>query len=703
MLFYYISKHIKRGIVTNMLFCSLLALSGALLCISAGLWYSANKAIRDIDKTITTIAVPDQFAISKYVANTDEAISEEELRLSIHELIYGSGLFEMDKRRLFGGFALGFSPVSMRTFGVGTETGVALITAQSMAVFVATCVIIKDDFSIEWQPPEIEGERPYPVFTRFVLGRFSIDEVINSSKGVRKPRFVDVHFWALKPDGTLPVKTGGQYVLVGNYSGGGFQGSWIDLSFEGEMVKKPSNPILSVQEIADTESMWLMNFAAMLGGQSGVYTHPDGREEWCVWLSNWEWEISDAGEIVKDGDYILESEIFPFESSQYYQVAGSGEGYSIYPVDEADYERINEKMIATNAIQVLTTNNPNSLLRLNQRRDFLTAGRSFTQAEIKNGSPVCLVSSHFAETNMLKVGDTIPLSMFAMTLGYTTIPIQVSEYVVRDKSFWVPSQYDPSLPLTKPIDYEIVGIYEVQRAEAGDFALSPNMVIIPDNSISDVPGTAVSRFDIPIYPMPLIGDSLIAPNGKTLETREQINSIAAGYGNLFKFYDQGYRVLMDTYYNMRFGMSWILALALFGWTAVAVMFLLFYVKRKRNEAELLQAIGIGKRERFKWVFVQCVAIIFFAQVITLIVTLPIYGSILETATKAVMIFTTGFRDMILSDAVEAGVRRELPLDRSPVALIITTLIGMGILLTATALITKRTVTFIALNDKGGED
>ena len=63
-MFKYILKQLKRSIVTNALFCLLLTLAGTLLCISAGLRYSAHKALLDINETITTIGIPDRSAVN---------------------------------------------------------------------------------------------------------------------------------------------------------------------------------------------------------------------------------------------------------------------------------------------------------------------------------------------------------------------------------------------------------------------------------------------------------------------------------------------------------------------------------------------------------------------------------------------------------------------------------------------------------------
>lgn len=74
-MFKYISKQIRRSAATNALFCLLLAIAGALFCIAAGLWFSAQRSLQDIDEIITTIAVPDMRAVginaARYFDNND--------------------------------------------------------------------------------------------------------------------------------------------------------------------------------------------------------------------------------------------------------------------------------------------------------------------------------------------------------------------------------------------------------------------------------------------------------------------------------------------------------------------------------------------------------------------------------------------------------------------------------------------------------
>ena len=161
----YVLRQLRRSAVTNALFCLLLTLAGTLLCISAGLWYSAHKALLDIDETITTIAVPDRFAIHRralgyvhenllpeleddiYEFNAAVLNAEEEIRKTIRDEIYSSGVLELDHRRLFGAFAEGISPIPLSAIGFGIEPRIAFFSGQALAAFVVTCDFIAADNS----------------------------------------------------------------------------------------------------------------------------------------------------------------------------------------------------------------------------------------------------------------------------------------------------------------------------------------------------------------------------------------------------------------------------------------------------------------------------------------------------------------------------------------------------------------------------
>ena len=215
----YIFKHIRRGIISNILFCLLLGLAGAMLCISAGLWFSAFYALQDLDDTLTTIAVPDSFHIERFAESND--ISYEEVIQSIRESIYTSDLLSRDTRRIFNAVANDINPVALRATGLGLDPRLVAYSARPIAAFVVTCEKIDYNHHLFYDWDEETSEQ-ISYIQREAYGSFTVDEVLHLNDEYSIPRFLNIAFHA-NPDGSHPFEIRQQYVVMGAYTpGGGF-------------------------------------------------------------------------------------------------------------------------------------------------------------------------------------------------------------------------------------------------------------------------------------------------------------------------------------------------------------------------------------------------------------------------------------------------------------------------------------------------
>jgi hypothetical protein len=697
----YILKQLRRSAVTNALFCLLLTLAGTLLCISAGLWYSAHKALLDIDETITTIAIPDRFAINRFATRLidyqhpdlnlysgkdmflrADKIREAELDVfrRIEDEVYPSGLLQMDQRRLFNAFAEDIDPIALNTVGVGAEPFIAKYSGQAFAVFVVTCAndLLISNHVIHFDQTLVDGEQTNTTkLAQLYEARFFVDEILQLHPNYREPRFINIPF-VLNHDGSSPFERNKQYVVAGRFERN--QGMGIDeLILETpnvEIVSTVFDVVHSIIEFYD-------------------FTN-----------TNWSRYIP-----------FLEVVVFPLEVVEYSFVREPNENDGRYSFLEVEgslaetmasdrwlpmKEAIEINDIAVDSFQVITTNDPNSLLRFNQNRNLFYDGRTFTPHEVNEGARVCLVSREFADFNELTVGDTLPMQFYNTVLGLMEVTYMVSDGIMSNNYFWIPTVYQRGLEISTPEEFTIVGIYNTTRADRSEYAVHPNTVIIPNNSFGELAGEPISIFDTS-RSAPILLNRLIVPNGRINETKALIDSIADGYGSLFRFYDQGYNSLLRALGNLRFGMSWILALSAASWIAVLVIFLMFYVTRKRKEASLLYDIGISKLGRFGWVFTQCAVLVLVALGLSIAVSLPIYGDILDVAAGIAQEFTDSFRDLRLSDAADSGLRSNIPLDRSPVALLVTVAGAAIITLFTAGLLSARSSAFKSLSEKGGEN
>ena len=721
-MFKYIIKQIRRSAVTNVLFCLLLTLAGMLLCISAGLWYSAHKAMLDIDETITTIAIPDHIAIKRlaveiadekfpgvhdliaardhYNINPDDnmvisqyydaiAEAEREILQNIREVVYPSGVLQMDERRSFNAFSDIAEPIPLRVAGVGVEPYLALYSGQAIAAFIVTCEKIDTDTILmnnpySWMynygvdPSIYQTIDRVPFIQESSSATFTVNEILHLQSSHTEPRYIRVNFDA-NHDGSAPFERGKQYIIIGGYD----KSSTFGI---GELViEKPNVEIKNavIGQVHNNEEL-------------------DSILSLTLWWDGYELEEESFPVDIKSFMFTRE----PVANDGWYsfvEVTGSVEETLTSVQGQLMREALENADVSTRSFQVITTNNPNSLLRFNQNRNLFAEGRSFSSAEIEEGARVCLVSRQFAEQNELTVGDTLPLQMYNSVIGALAITyLEAEAGGYATDNFWIPSLYSSNLEISPETEFTIVGVYNTLRLDRSEFSIPPNTVIIPDGSIGELAGEAISRFDTS-FQTPMLADSMIVPNGRINEIKAAIDDVLPGYGGLFRFYDQGYNSLVRALGNLRFGMTWILSLSAAGWVAVLFIFLMFYVTRRRKEASLLYAIGVSRAKRFIWVYSQCTILILLALGISIAVSLPLYGDILDIAGGTVQEFTDSFRDLTLSVAVDSGLRSRIPLDRSPIALIITVAGGAAITLVAAGVLSSRSAAFKSLNEKRGDD
>ena len=688
----YILKNMRRSAVTNALFCLLLALAGALLTLSAGLWYSVYQTERNLDEMITTIALPDMFAIRRYVRNqvnngdlsmftNEEGVPLDKLRADfydaeqykayvseqiykdvmnrISEDVYDSGVVQMDDRRVYGAYAPGISSVTYHITEYLISEDFVQSAPQSVAAFVVNCVGVEQVFNLEWIQEK-------PVLYRSLVADFRVEQDVYLHHGRFRTQTVTGFLPFRGPDGAFPVEEGKRYVVMGyEYNQSGYT----------TIVNPTHSP------------SWYNSLPLNKNIPNGLYIDIIGANYDFV-ETEVAYSISDINDNIrpimrrlgiKDEDFPISiidriprtDPALGFEGYACFEITGS--------LDEALNSELGEQIeaalsvakISQNSLTVLTTNDVNSLLRFNQRSNRLADGRAINDTDVKNGSRVCMIHEQLAELNGLSVGDRISLQMYLTTLG--RIPIR------GDLAAWMPNPYHPLLTLSESVDFEIVGVFSGLIQEMADNAISANTVIIPAVSYGGFEGTPISRTEVIDNP-PLL-HTIIVENERIEETKALIDSIAEGYSSFFRFFDQGYSTLKPVLNNFRFSMTWILAIAAAGWVIAVAIFSMFYIGRKKTDVALLSCLGVSRRKGFLWAFIQSSTVIIAAQCLVTAVSTSFFRYILVTAVSATRSFTEIYRDFTLSDMnIAGGVRLALPLETSLVGVIMATLCITALLL-----------------------
>ena len=714
----------KRSAFTNALFCLLLTLAAALFALSAGLWYSVYKTGQSLDDMVTTIAMPDMFAVRRQTRNIVESgdystlkyvdtsndnqiifdlaeghqvILEDGIRIitiysddnqhsyegdigwirhylqqlvqdaiirEINEDVFDSGLIETDDRRVYGAYVEGLKSVPSRHSEDGDYDRFVESLPQSTAAFVVRCTEVIESFRLLGLGTD--------GIDRTYIGRFEVEQEIYLHEGRRTTRTVTGYFPFSNPDRSAPIEEGKRYIISGHSYAQGDRGpSWYDSS--GWMIF-PSNIIMPGAMIVD-----------IIGGNADLKTIgyfdslgelPSGADIEIVRFMQYSgYEVTDYFPM-DIREWIPEmSDTLGHEGLMWFEIEGSLEEALASERGKQIEDALSVAKISVNSLQVLTTNDVNSLFRFNQRVNKITGGRTLSDRDYETGAFVCLISEQLAEVNGLSIGDKLPMQLYNTTLGQ----LQMTGL----ESAWIPSIYHPGLGLTEPIEYEIVGIYSGLTQEMRDHTISASTVIIPASSFE---GVGLDAEEVPYsrlgssYSPPLLR-TIIIPNGKVDEAKAEIDEIAEGFSLFFRFYDQGFARLVPIIENLHFGMSWILALSIVGWAVSVVMFSLFYVGRRVNDMSLLYGIGVSKAKCFIWVFVQCLILVLLSHGIVIAAMLPVYESILESALAVSGEFTEVYRNFILSDMnVAGGIRFTLPLDRTVMGLVYAAVGSVGVFL-----------------------
>lgn len=255
---------------------------------------------------------------------------------------------------------------------------------------------------------------------------------------------------------------------------------------------------------------------------------------------------------------------------------------------------------------VLPASNMNLLPSFHEQDVIIRDGREITKEEFASGAEVCLVSTTFAFTNNLQVGDKIPVE---------PAEADYSE-VIGDKFSAYQTTRNPMLNAEgKPFEpfwsaeYEIVGLYYTVDTQimpgmseiGNEYA---NTIVVPANSIraSDEnnvlycggyagsnPGNFAS--------LRAYNTSFQIPNGTTAEFMEAFYAAVPEADQLeITFYDNGYEQVIGGLNNMRSISILLFAAGLVAALAILILLLYFFIVRQKKRTAVERSLGMSRRQ-----------------------------------------------------------------------------------------------------------
>jgi hypothetical protein len=698
----------KRSKLTNAAFCAMLALAGTLLCLGMGLVLSAANGLRYVDEHFTTIAVLDIQMIRNRALNQigtrnideyvmgQQTVFRHDLTLGAHfnnvvanyiqsetiaaidSTVYRSGAVEMDTRRIFGAHSPGILPFYHINPWIPGNAGEAI-------ALVGSVVSIEEIPQIGFFEHPETGE--HRINTRALgLVTMDIEEVVSIHRDILPfdNRQATNDRFLRRMHMLLPVQDagGGYFFTVGGRY-------FVSGEYEFSRVLRHPNTVNSLQTHYRSTIGFYDWFNAQDTTQYRVeilesYDTADlmrlrMNEYFDIWMTPDDLPIEVWATRIKD-ENVLPKGIFALGDMTMEEALASDIGDGLR-------EAIHAAEMGANQLNVITTSNLYSLLPFNQRYAYIIEGREFAREEYESGARVALIPRLLAEGNQLSVGDTLTLTFFEGELRQFVWAV-INRYN-NMRRMWMTGGFSPGMRESEFMVFEIIGIYESPRPAIYEYdahIIPRNTLIILDNAIAVLPrdGTdpmalraqapalvtpeqIMRLHDLPTPLAPML-NVITIPNGENETFREMVIDLMPEYAGLFHIYDQGYSVVRPAMENLLSNTSVIFALCLAGWLLAVIVFCLFYVLRMKKEAGLLYALGIRKRDRYRWVYMQCAVVVLAAFIFAFAASALLYEHILGFAVDASFARipeATAFSD---GNITAEGTQREIDVLRNPLAI-----------------------------------
>ncbi len=238
---------------------------------------------------------------------------------------------------------------------------------------------------------------------------------------------------------------------------------------------------------------------------------------------------------------------------------------------------------------VMPTNNIRLLPSFHAKLARMKDGREITEEEYASGAAVCLVSSSFAQTNLLRVGDKIELPLLCALYGYSSYQV-LSSYADYSLLNAEGEYYEPFWTA----EYEIVGTYRlVNEGGGGAGEIANDLIIIPSASVGASVENNIAYFD----PINALSCSFQIPNGMIDSFDTALRENVEGLEQLeIRYDDRGYSDVMNSLLNARNTAMLLFAFGLLSVAAVIALLLYFFVVKEKKRTAIERALGFTKRQ-----------------------------------------------------------------------------------------------------------
>ena len=617
----------------------LLALAGAILCLSGGQYWAAVQTRATVERTYTTVAVITGLGSSEETANSPDGTSADAESLRQYSALDAATFFQEPEQQSWDiirsrptvGMVSGYSPclkpaISLYT---GHSSSDAPYKYSIVEIRVDAVTEVNNDWfgesgSANWQ---LDGQ---------VLGIYGLNDAFRDPSGQRAS--VSLHQEYDDPAKLLHPEAGKRYLLL-SHSYGDSEWSlrrnvadWVfmetnvqldpwSLDISGNLIRydqrknqsehwyhtagdaaeEPvelapeellySDPITGVEVMnVDLDSFGLFSFAVDMFKDTGEIMVEDPQQP-----GNWRPETVDYTQ------YNLPS------------IQELPDGVTAQEViDSTSSWRMAMESIQTNnhSVPVLAVDSVEGMLGFASGRTQITQGRSISQEEYRDGAAVCLISETLARESGLNVGDTLPLSLYEKEKNLMPTTVGDSDPTA--------SYYLPQRGFQQETEYTVIGLYR-QSSEWGKTVASftPNSVLTPKKSVTCAMETGSSAIEA--SPSGLWG-TMILKNG----TADQMESRLAenGLGGTVTYYDQGYSNIVESLDGYTRVSRTVLCMGLALWAVVLAAYCVLLPMQESKTALRMWTLGAKRRDIAGQIWTPSALMAAAGTVIALAVSIP---------------------------------------------------------------------------------
>ena len=612
----------------------LLALAGAILCLSGGQYWAAVQTRAAVERTYTTVAVITGLGSSEETADSTDA---ESLRQSSAT---GAAIFfqapeqqswDIIRSRPTVGMVSGYSPclkpaISLYTghSGIDAPYGCSIVEIRADAVTEVNNDWFGESGAAVWQ---LDGQ---------VLGIYGLNDAFRDPSGQRASVTLCQEYD--DPAELLHPEAGKRYLLLSRSYG---DSEWSLRRNVADWVFMESNVqsdpwsldilgnLIRYDQRKNQSEHWYHTAGdaaeepVEFAPEELLYRDPATGVEVTSIDPDAFGQFSFAVDALKDtGEIMVEDPQQPGnwrpETVDYTQynlpsIQELPDGVTAQEViDSTSSWRMAMESIQTNnhSVPVLAVNHLEAVADFASGRTQITQGRSISQEEYCDGAAVCLISETLARESGLDVGDTLPLSLYEKEKNLMPTTVGDSDPTA--------SYYLPQRGFQQETEYTVIGLYR-QSSEWGKTVASftPNSVLTPKKSVTCAMETGGSAIEA--SPSGLWG-TMILKNGTAdqMEARLKENNLAG----TVTYYDQGYSEIVESLDGFSRVSRTVLWVGLALWVVVLAAYCVLFPLQEGKTALRMWTLGTVKRDITGSIWLSSAAVAVIGTVIALAVSIP---------------------------------------------------------------------------------